>query len=125
MEVEGKIKEIGAEQQVSPTFKKRELVVTTDEQYPQHILIDFIQDKADLLKSYNVGDSVKVLINLRGREWLNPQGQTRYFNSIQGWKIETLDAKSATPTVKQTPKTIAQEQLSFANDDEEVDDLPF
>ena len=34
MEVAGKIKVINAEQQVSATFRKRELVVTTDEQYP-------------------------------------------------------------------------------------------
>ncbi len=125
MEVEGKIKEIGAEQQVSSTFKKRELVITTNEQYPQHILIDFIQDKTDLLKSYNVGESVKVLVNLRGREWVNPQGETRYINSIQGWRIERLESNPATPTVKVSPKVLAQEQLSFANDNEEADDLPF
>lgn len=37
MEVSGKVKVVGAEQQVSPTFRKRELVVTTDEQYPQSL----------------------------------------------------------------------------------------
>jgi len=69
-------------------FRKRELVVTTDEQYPQHIMIEFTQDKCDLLNSYRVGEPVKVSINLRGREWVNPQGETKYFNSIQGWRIE-------------------------------------
>ena len=37
MEVTGKIKVVNPEQQVSATFRKRELVVTTEEQYPQHI----------------------------------------------------------------------------------------
>ena len=83
MEISGKVKVLNDEQQVSPTFKKRELVVTTDEQYPQHILIEFIQDKTDLLNNYNVGEQVKVSINLRGREWINPQGEAVYFNSIQ------------------------------------------
>ena len=69
-------------------FRKRELVVTTDEQYPQHIMIEFTQDKCDLLNTYRVGEPVKVSINLRGREWVNPQGETKYFNSIQGWRIE-------------------------------------
>ena len=87
MEISGKIKVINAEQQVSASFKKRELVVTTDEQYPQHILIEFAQDKCDLLNNFKIGESVKVGINLRGREWVNPQGETKYFNQIQGWKI--------------------------------------
>ena len=88
MEVTGKVKVINAVQQVSATFKKRELVVTTEEQYPQMIMIEFTQDKCDLLDSYRVGEAVKVSINLRGREWINPQGEAKYFNQIQGWKIE-------------------------------------
>ncbi|WP_367913997.1 DUF3127 domain-containing protein [Leadbetterella sp. DM7] len=92
MEVSGTIKVINPEQQVSASFKKREVVVTTDEQYPQHILIEFTQDRTDLLNAYNIGDAVKVSINLRGREWVNPQGETRYFNSIQGWRIERAGA---------------------------------
>jgi len=88
MEVVGKIKVVGAEQQVSASYKKRELVVVTEETYPQFIAIEFSQDKCDLLNGYSEGDDVKVAINLGGREWTNPQGETKYFNSIKGWKIE-------------------------------------
>jgi len=87
MEVVGKVKFVGEEQAVSTSFKKREVVVTTEEQYPQHILIEFAQDKCDLLNNFKIGEAVKVGINLRGREWVNPQGETKYFNQIQGWKI--------------------------------------
>lgn len=89
MEIIGNIRMIGFTQQVSPTFTKREIVLTTQEQYPQHILIEFTQEKCDLLNNLQVGQPIKVGINLRGREWTNPQGETRYFNSIQGWKVET------------------------------------
>lgn len=88
MEVLGRIKMIGQVQDVSPTFRKREVVVTTEEQYPQHIMIEFTQDKCDLLNQFQIGEQVRVGINLRGREWVNPQGETRYFNSIQGWRID-------------------------------------
>ncbi len=88
MEVLGRIKMVGPVQDVSPTFRKRELVVTTEEQYPQHIMIEFTQDKCDLLNQFQIGEQVRVGINLRGREWVNPQGETRYFNSIQGWRID-------------------------------------
>lgn len=130
MEVIGKIKLINAEQQISATFKKRELIVTTEEQYPQHILIEFAQDKCDLLNNYSIEDSVKVSINLRGREWQNPQGETKYFNSIQGWRIEKIDAGAnqspphqfATPASAPAPAYFPP--ASNLNE-EEKDDLPF
>lgn len=93
MEVKGIVKLVNPEQQVSASFRKRELVVTTEEQYPQFILIEFAQDKCDLLNDLNVGDSVTVHINLRGREWINPEGEAKYFNQINGWKIEKNDGR--------------------------------
>ena len=125
MEVSGKVKVVGAEQQVSPTFKKRELVVTTDEQYPQSIMIEFVQDKSDLLNTIAVGENVKVSINLGGREWVNPQGETKYFNSIKGWRIEKLQAEA--PVAPQIPPMPAAEAFAPATNfkEEEHDDLPF
>ena len=88
MQLEGKVKVVMPEEQVSASYKKRDLVITTEEQYPQHVLIEFPQLKADLLNDLKVGQLVKVSINIRGKEWVNPQGETKYFNSIQGWKID-------------------------------------
>ena len=88
MEISGKIKVINPSKQVSDTFKKRELVITTEEQYPQHILIDFIQDKCSVLDSFNVGEAVTVSINVRGKEYINKNGEVGYFNQLQAWKIE-------------------------------------
>lgn len=104
MDVLGKIKVINAVQNVSASFKKRELVVETQEQYPQPIMIEFVQDKCDLLNQFKVGDDVSVSINLRGREWVNPQGECKYFNQIQGWKISKVtDAPSASQQNEQDP----------------------
>ncbi|RAR48109.1 DUF3127 domain-containing protein [Flavobacterium lacus] len=124
MEVSGKIKVINAEQQVSASFRKRELVVTTDEQYPQHIMVEFTQDKCDLLNSYKVGEGVKVSINIRGREWVSPQGETKYFNSIQGWRIERLQAEAPAAQMPPVPAAEAFEPATNFNE-EEHDDLPF
>lgn len=88
MELTGTIKVIGETQTFGNNgFRKRELVLETNEQYPQLILIEFVQDKCDLLNSYKVGQTVKIGINLRGRSWVNPEGETKYFNSINGWRI--------------------------------------
>ncbi|MHA7942744.1 DUF3127 domain-containing protein [Formosa sp. 3Alg 14/1] len=124
MEVQGKVKMIGETQTFgSNGFRKRELVVTTEEQYPQHILVEFVQDKTDLLNSYQVGQNVKVSINLRGRDWVNPQGETKYFNSIQGWRIEAVQ-DSASGAVPQGPPADAFEPASSLKEDDH-DDLPF
>ena len=123
MEVTGKIKVINPEQQVSASFRKRELVVATEEQYPQFISINFVQDKCDLLNNYNVGEAVKVSINLRGREWVNPQGETKYFNDIQGWRVERLASEAPT----QAPPMPAAAAFAPAETfkEEDHDDLPF
>ena len=88
MNIKGNIKVINATQVVSDKFQKREFVVTTNDTYPQDILIQTTQDKCELLDSYKVGDNVDVSINLRGREWTSPTGEVKYFNTIEGWKIE-------------------------------------
>lgn len=96
MEVTGKIKKIFDLQTFSSGFTKKELILLTQEQYPQTLAIEFHQDRTELLDKFNVGDDVKISVNLRGREWTNPEGVVKYFNSIVGWRIERLDQSSET-----------------------------
>jgi hypothetical protein len=124
MEVTGTIKKIDETKTFGNNgFRKREMVITNNEQYPQFLMIEFIQDKCDLLNNYNVGDQVKVSINLRGREWINPEGEAKYFNSIQGWRIENLQAQQGAGA----PPPEAMESFTPAEEvsDNEPDDLPF
>ena len=125
MDVTGKILKISEAQTFGASgFRKRELVVMTNEQYPQPLLIEFVQDKCDLLNNFNVNDTVKVDINLRGREWINPKGEAVYFNTTQGWRI--TEAKDEQQPKKDAP-TFAQvhDAKVFKIDDKEDDDLPF
>jgi len=125
MEVTGKIKMISEAKNVgSGSFLKRELVVTTEEQYPQHILVEFVQDKCDLLNNYRVGEAVKVSINLRGREWVDPQGVTKYFNAIQGWRVERLTVAEPQHVSPPMPSADTFEPAQTFKE-EEHDDLPF
>lgn len=125
MEIQGKIKLIGETQTFGNNgFRKREVVITTEEQYPQHIMVEFVQDKSDLLDNYQVGQQVKININLRGREWVNPQGETKYFNSIQGWRIESLQEESSNSDMPPIPPADAFEPAGDLNE-EDHDDLPF
>jgi len=123
MEVEGKIKVIGETKEYGNNgFRKREVVVTTEEQYPQFLNIEFIQDKTDLIDKFSVGENVKIGINLRGREWVSPQGETKYFNSIQGWRIERLDQSQNNASI---PPADQFEPVEDLNEEDPDDDLPF
>lgn len=123
MEIQGRIKQIFPSQMIGQNgFEKRDLVIVTEEQYPQTIIIQFTQQRCDLLDSLQVGQNVKVYINIRGREWTNPQGETKYFNTIEGWKIEVIQTTNVAnqqpvaqaapaPTPQRAPQQVQQPQL--------------
>lgn len=124
MEIQGRIKMIDETRTYgSNGFRKREVVITTEEQYPQDILVEFVQDKTNLLDAFQVGQQVRISINLRGREWVNPQGETKYFNSIQGWRIEKLETAGSGDMPPMPPED-AFEPISNLEEDDH-DDLPF
>ena len=103
-------------------FRKRELVVTTQEQYPQNILVEFVQDRCEILDSFQVGELVKIDINIRGREWTNKDNEVKYFNSIQGWRIEKIEENYDS----QLPPIPTKEDLGTSQEtNKEPDDLPF
>ena len=121
--IQGKVKTIFETQNITESFKKREFVVTTQEQYPQDILIELTQDKTDVLNAYKAGDEVKVSINIRGREWINPEGVARYFNTIQAWRIENLANAAPQSFGGNDGFAPAPPVDTFSNGDD--DDLPF
>lgn len=87
MELTGVIKKIGEIQTFGSGFQKREFVMVTDEQYPQPIILELLSGKVDIIEPFNEGERAKVGINIKGREWVSPQGEVKYFNTIEAWKI--------------------------------------
>jgi len=118
----GSIAVLGEANQVSDKFVKRDLVIETQDKYPQEILIEFTQDKCDMLNTYKVGDNVEVSVNIRGRKWTNPDGVDKYFNSLVGWKIEK-SGTSQEPQGNQAPQGTQSPQDSAGTDED--DELPF
>lgn len=87
MEITCKINQIKKSEQINTELKKRICVVDTLSEYPQKLAIEFYNDKTNLLDEWQNGDEVKIGINIKGREWTNPQGKTLYFTMLHGWKI--------------------------------------
>tara|TARA_B100000809_G_scaffold260581_1_gene307790 strand:- start:532 stop:888 length:357 start_codon:yes stop_codon:yes gene_type:complete len=115
--LKGEIKVINETRAVSEKFKLREFVITdASGQYPQIIQFQSVQDRCEMLDTFNTGDMVEVFFNLRGREWTNPQGEVKVFNTLDAWKIQPLNAGGAAPTTTGNAETFVAEG---------DDDLPF
>jgi hypothetical protein len=122
MEITGTLKVKNNEVQVSEKFKKREFVITDNSsQYPQFIQFQLTQDRCGLLDNYKVGDELKVYFNLRGREWKNPQGEVKYFNSLEAWRLEAGTAQNNAPAASAS----VGESKAIPALDSQSDDLPF
>lgn len=99
MNIEGKIHRIFDTQNVTASFRKQDFVVEyiDNPMYPQYISFQCTQDKTALLDSLRIGDKVDVTFNLRGREWTSPDGEIKYFNTLEAWRISKVEASDAQP----------------------------
>jgi len=90
MEIKGRVHEVGQTQQVSGTFRKRELIVLYAEspQWPEHLRFEAVQDRVGIFDGLAVGDAVTVSFDLRGRPWTDRNGRTSYFNTLVAWRVQ-------------------------------------
>jgi len=134
--IEGIIKKIGAEQIVSEKFRKREIVLEIEDgKYSQFVKLEFVQNNCSFLEGFALGENVEILFNLKGREWIDKEGQAQYFNTIQGFGIKRIgqeERSSAPAPNKFDSKAFATSEANkmFSKDIErqyepEDDDLPF
>jgi hypothetical protein len=125
MEIRGKVHEIGAIQQVTESFKKRDLIVAYAEnpQFVEYIRFESTQDRVNIFDNLAIGDEIEVSFNLRGRPWTNKDGVTTYFNSLVAWRVTKLantGTAAAAPGFAEMPAPV--DITSSGADD---DDLPF
>ncbi|HEY9702192.1 MAG TPA: DUF3127 domain-containing protein [Allocoleopsis sp.] len=132
-EVVGKLYKKFATESKSDRFQSREFVLEiADGNYPQLIKFQLVQERCQILDTYNEGDEIKVHFDLRGREW-----QGKYLTNLNCWRIERPNGNSAQP-VSQVAQPVQQSQQSSSSFDdsfptlsdaplglEEKDDLPF
>lgn len=100
---------------VSDKFKKREITLKSQDEYPQYVTFQLTQDKCDLANNLKAGEVVEVSYNLRGRRWEAQDGTIKYFNSIEAWTM-SLSSK-----VEQAPIDKLTKDMDLESDN----DLPF
>src|SRR5688572_9822864 len=119
MVIEGKLHAKFDAQQISDTFKKRDFVVeyVDNPLYPQYVTFQAIQDRCALIDNFAVGDKIEVTFNLRGREWTNPQGEKKYFNTLEAWRVQKVESAASNPASGgQTPVYNMADMASDASD---------
>ena len=131
-QMEGVLHKVFETEQKSERFQAREFVVETQEQYPQFVKFQLVQEKCELADSYNEGDRIRVHFDLRGREW-----QGKYFTNLNAWRMEAADAAAATagsspqasssaapaPAAVTTPASTSKPSTTAQPDFD--DDIPF
>jgi len=151
MEFSGIIHKINEAVHVNATFKKRAFIIESSENkgdrtFTELVQFEFIQDKCDLLDGFKVGDQVNIGFNLKGRKWTSPQGEDKFFNTLQAWMINLLTDKelpnpqaeafitasvppsAATPEIPMPEAEIPQpapEPPAMGNNDGPEDEVPF
>lgn len=112
-EITGKLIVKDDTQQVSDKFKKREFVVELENdrnpEWNDFIKFQITQDRCDILDAYEIGDTMNVHFNIRGRKW-EKDGKVNYFSNMEAWRLEKIQEAEAVPEMP--PET-------------EDDDLPF
>lgn len=127
-EIEGKLIEKFATQQVTDTFRKREFVIEKTEEgfggrtFTETIKFQLIQDRCDELENFKVNDDIKVTFNIKGRRW-EKDGRVNYFNNLEAWKLE--GAASSADDHGFQADTPPPTEADFLVSDDENDDLPF
>ncbi len=106
----GRIIKIGEVEQISDSFKKREFVIETSEEYPQKVKFELTQVKTALIEDYEIGDLIDVEFNIRGNEW-----NGKYFVNLQAWKLTRLKVvqKKAESEMETTPTDSIDDDLPF------------
>lgn len=127
--IQGIIKVVNPTVQVSEKFAKREFVLTDNSSmYPQDISFQLTQDKCALLDGINVQDQLEVSFNIKGREWTSPQGEVKYFNSLEAWRLDKIGVQGggipASGPSAMNLNTVSPAAVDLEAKDGD-DDLPF
>ena len=113
--ISGKVKFVDEVREFgSNGFRKHQVVIETgDGRWDNPIPVEFTKDNIELSKDLQVGDQVQIQSRINGREWQGKDGATKWFTSINGFKI----------TKENDQVDVEESSSSFDTYDEYAEDL--
>lgn len=123
MEITGKIIQILPEEKGegrNGTWRKQNIILETQDQYPKKVCIAVWGDKIDL-KNFNLNETVTASINIESREFNN-----KWYTDVKAWKIMKAQQEGG-PVSSAGPMTenIPHETELPPEASDSFDDLPF
>jgi hypothetical protein len=95
-------------------WKKQDIIVETEGQYPKKVCVAIWGDKADA-SVLNVGNMLNISFDVESREF-----NGRWYTDVRAWKVEMAGAEASAPATQ--ADTV---QPVFTPSGEAKDDLPF
>lgn len=123
LEITGKIYKMMPEQSGTSArgeWKKREFVIETLESYPKKVCISCWNEKVDDLNKFNIGQEVKVSLNLESREY-----NEKWYTDARAWRIETSSGNTGASSPVPSPEETFSETPENNFNEGIEDDLPF
>ena len=108
------------------TFKTREFVIEKSEDIngktiTNYVKFQCVQDRTTMPDRFNIGDTVKVLFNIKGSKW-NKDGKDNYITNLDAWRMEAV-ALGGSDTVPSDAG--AYFDMPAGDPGDASDDLPF
>jgi hypothetical protein len=97
-------------------WKKQDIIVETDGQYPKKICVAIWGDKIDN-SQLEIGNYLNIDFDVESREF-----NSRWYTDVKAWKIEVAGAQSVSPDQPIVQGPVVPPPPLPAN---EADDLPF
>lgn len=122
MEIQGKlIKKLDRQtgQGKNGTWVKQEFVIETLEQYPRKVCISLWGDKVKDIETIQVGEQIKVSINIESREF-----NGRWYTDVRAWRIELMGKSVNTGSEPELPP-FDENLLPPMEEGTDDDGLPF
>jgi hypothetical protein len=111
LEIKGRLHIVEPITERAASFQTRNFILEIqDDKYPQLAQFQLVQDRCDIVRQGDEGQSVTVHFDIRGREW-----NGKYITNLQAWKVDGIVRKE-----KPTTDTLVR-----AEDSGQSDDLPF
>lgn len=122
LEVSGKVVKLLPEQSGESSrgpWKKQDLIIETDDQFPKKLAITCWGEKVDEIQKLSEGTKLKVSVNLESREF-----NERWYTDVKAWKIEVLGQGQDSSSSASFPR-FEETDAPVLNTDETDGDLPF
>ena len=94
------INSIGSTEQITDNLNKREVRVTTNEQYPQELCVEAYNANCELFNDVRQNDVVRIYFNIAGRTYTARNDKTYNNISLKVWKLEIIKKASGEPVAQ-------------------------